>query len=603
MSRPRKYPAVPSRSRLLLCACAAILLNTTSFSVFADSGSMQQGDDGPDSAHSRDGADHVRLLWTNDTHGYFMPVYHAEQNEVDSYPAQAATEGMVGGYAYIEAMVKKLKPESLNALFMDSGDTFDGSPVAQMTRGQAVVPVINAMGYDAYTPGNRDFAYGKPQFLAVTSQLNMPIVSSTLRDAVTGQLVFQPYLIKQLPTMKVAIIGLTHPLITAGFALGKALAPNGAYGGFDVGPEITALVAQIRATEHPDLVVALSHFGYPQDVKFAANQAGIDVILGAHTHHNVFVPTIIKDLNGHDCIVVQAGSHGKFLGDLDVKVKNQMVVGYRYKIHRVVDKNITPDPAVFAVAQQAYAPFQDYLDRVIGKTTVTLDRRGDTQSTMADLLNDAWQSMYGADVSQHPGIRYGSSTIPGNITVGDVWNMISPNIGGNKVYVGTVTGAQVYGTLNTGLNLEYGPDPWNWPGADVMRFNKNVQYTYNVNTPDNQHLVDLKVGNDYLVQGGMPVAANMGKKYTFASSFPTGPTTPPVASTDPNEAVDEMVNYIQGQGTVSPALDNRAVRLDQGPNPAGMSNVGVDPSCYSWSSPGCNEHKTVTGSVNGGTSE
>jgi len=556
-----------------------------------------------DEARSMNQMDQVRLLWTNDTHGYFMPTYHAEANEADVYTQRAATEGKIGGYAYIEALVKKLKPQRTNALFMDAGDTIDGSPVAQMSRGEAVIPVLNAMGYDAWTPGNRDFAYGKAQFLKLSSMLHIPTVSSTLRDADTGKLVFPPYLIKQLPTMKVAIIGLTHALVTNGFVLGKKHAPFGSAAAFQVADEISALVAKIRAKEHPDLVVALSHFGYPQDLKFASQQTGVDVILGAHTHHNVFKPTIVKDKTGHDTVIVQAGSHGKYLGDLDVTVRNHEVVKYHYRLFRVIDKHITPDPEILALTKQAYAPFQDYLQRVVGKTSSLLIRRGETQSTMENLITDGWASMYGADVSRHFGIRYGASVLPGDITVGDVWNMVSPNLGNNGMYVGTIPGAAVMANVNRGLNAEYGPDPYKWPGGDVTRFNHNVKYTYKVNAPENQHIVDLKVGNDYLVKDGNPVPANLQKNYTYAASFPAGPATPPVQGTT---AVDEIIDYIQAQQTVSPKVDDRAVRVDAcqhgcqgGPNAASITNIGVAASCYSWASPGCNENRWVTGWING----
>ncbi len=593
-------------------ACGLALLAALAIGVFPGISSADDMSTGySDQAGAGDQRDQVRLLWTNDTHGYFMPVYHAEANEADAYAQRAVTEGEVGGYAYIEALVKRLKPRRLNALFMDSGDTFDGSPVAQITHGEGVVPVLNAMGYDAWTPGNRDFAYGEAQFLKVSSMLNIPKVSSTLRYANTGQLVFPPYLIKQLPTMKVAIIGLTHSLITNGFALGQQMAPSGSAAAFDVANEISALVAQIRATEHPNLVVALSHFGYPQDVKFASQQTGVDVILSAHTHHNVFKPTIVKDTAGHDVIIVQAGSHGKFLGDLDVYVKNQQVYKYRYRIIRVIDKKIQPDPTILALSNQAYAPYQQYFDRVIGKTTTTLVRRGQVQASMENLLTDAWASVYGVDVSAFPGIRYGSTVIPGNITVGDVWNMVSPNIGNNGMYVGAVDGNFVMQQLSSrlqSLNSEYGTDPYNWSGGDVIRFNHNVKYTYDVNAPDNHHLVSLQIGNDVLVQNGQPVPANLQNTYTYASSFPAGApySTPPVPGTT---AVDEIIAYIQQQPqqTVSPTRDDRAVRVDPclhncqgGPNAAAISNVGVAASCYSWSTPGCKENGVVTGFINGG---
>jgi 2',3'-cyclic-nucleotide 2'-phosphodiesterase (5'-nucleotidase family) len=510
---------------------------------------------------------YIRLLWTNDTHGFFVPVWHAEFEELDSYEGTAATEGKVGGYANIKALADELRQPYSNSLFMDSGDTFDGSPVAQKTSGLDVIPVLNAMGFDAMTPGNRDFAYGKAKFLEATSQITAPYLSMNLRDEVTGELVFQPYLVKDLPGgMRVAIVGVTHPLSTSGFVHGEDLAPRSSYEAFQVADELSRLAASIRAEHHPDLVVAISHFGYLQDLKLASEQKGLDVILGAHTHHNLYEEHLVKDKTGkRDVVVVQAGSHGKFLGKLDLEVQSgddnmrpSKVRVSDYELIRVIADDIVPDATVQALADAAYAPFAAELDRVIGTTDVVVARRGDVQSTMANLLTDAWSAIYGTDLSRHFGIRYGSSIVPGPITVGDVWNMVSPNIGANGMYVGTTDGAYVYGTINGGLNNEYGDDPYDFAGGDVTRFNKKVTYTYKVNAPDNQHLVDLKVGDDYLVKEGA-TTANLTKKYTYAGSSPAGSGTPRLAATT---AVDEIIKYIEAQGTVSSGIDGRTQRLD-----------------------------------------
>src|SRR3989338_6650288 len=281
----------------------------------------------------------IQLLWTNDTHGYFMPVYHAEFEEVDSYAATAATEGRIGGYAQIKTLVNNLKTKSKNVLFMDSGDTFDGSPVAQMTRGEAVIPVLNAMGYDAMTPGNRDFAYGKTDFLRVTGMINFPVISMNLRDSTTGQLIFPQYIIKQVGDVKVAVVGISG-FASSGFVSGRNLVPPNSYQAFQLGPELTDLVTQIRATENPDLVIAISHLGWMQDRKLASEQAGLDAILGAHTHHNIFTVDPVQDLNGKDVIVVQAGSHGKYLGKLELTIKDKeagrVVALGKYELIRVV---------------------------------------------------------------------------------------------------------------------------------------------------------------------------------------------------------------------------------------------------------------------------
>ncbi len=514
------------------------------------------------SSNSSGEGERLQILWVNDTHGYFLPVYHAEFEETSSYAATAATEGKVGGYAQIKTLVNKYKAQNPNSLFLDGGDTFDGSPVAQMTRGDAVMPVLNAMGYDAMVPGNRDFAWSKADFLRVTGMATFPIVCANLQDSTTSQSVFPRYIIKQLPTLKVAIIGVTSPLAagTAGFQL---VGGSGA-SAFAIESQIATLAAQIRQDHNPDLVIVLSHLGWLQDRKFASRSLGIDAIVGAHTHHNIFdAGPLVPNADGsRNVIVVQAGSHGKFLGKLDLWVRDQKVVNYQNELVRVVSKDITPDPTVLALAQQAYAPFAAYLDRVIGTSTSTLVRRGDVQSTMANFLTQALTDIYGTDTASHFGIRYGSSVVPGPVTVGDVWNMVSPNIGGNGMYVSTQTGTQIKTTLNNGLNQEYGADIYNWGGGDVTRFNGRVKYTYKVNAPDNKHIVDLSVTTTAgekvdLVANGVDVPANLARVFTFASTNGTAAAMVPSTT-----AVEEIVKYIERKGTISSILDNRTVRLD-----------------------------------------
>lgn len=497
-----------------------------------------------------------------------MPVYHAEFEELDSYEGTAATEGKVGGYANIKTLADGLRLPYPNSLFVDSGDTFDGSAVAQMTSGLDVIPVINAMGFDAMTPGNRDFAFGKAKFLEATSQITAPYLSMNLRDAVTGELVFDPYIIRDLDGgMRVAIVGISHPFSTNGFVHGEDLARRSSYAAFDLADELSRLVAEIRAMYHPDLVVAISHFGYLQDLKLASLQQGLDVILGAHTHHNIFEEQLVEDKVGkRNVIVVQAGLHGKYLGKLDLEVQlgsgNNRASKVRvsdYELIRVIADDIVPDADVQAYSDAAYAPFAAELDRVIGTTDVVIARRGDVQSTMANLLTDAFSATFGTDLSRHFGIRYGSSIVPGDITVGDVWNMVSPNIGSNGMFVGTTNGSFVFGQINGGLNREYGDDPYAWAGGDVTRFNSNVTYTYKVNAPDNEHIVDLKAGSDFLVQDGVINTGNLGKTYTYASSAPAGGGTPRMPATT---AVEEIVKYIEATGALSSGIDGRTRQVD-----------------------------------------
>ena len=570
-------PALLKRHSLSIASKTAVLVVAIMISGVASAGfvSSKHDEDGDD--HHRNGTP-LQILWTNDTHGFFLPVYHAEYNEIDTYAGIAAKEGMVGGYAQISGLVQKLKEGKWKkrTLFVDTGDTFDGSPVAQLTRGAAVVPILNAMGYDAWTPGNRDFAWSNGNFSAVSSQLNIPTVCANLLDA-SGNTVFPPYTTKQVDGLKVAMIGLTS---LAGISSAGGPVEYQVLGGDVPGATlenaISELAAQIRETEKPDLVVVLSHMGFFQDQKLASRTTGIDVFVGAHTHHNVKKAPVVPNLDGsRNVIVAQAGSHGKYLGRLKLWVKDGKVVDFKNKLIRVSEKNlkemeVRPDPTVEALAWQAYAPFKDMLDVVIGHTSTVLERRGDTQSTMTNFLTDAIAERYGVDGSRFPGVRYGSSNIPGPITVGDVWNIVSPNFGNNRMFTYTLTGGAIRGSIFNGLSTEYGTDPYNWNGGDVFRYNDRVKYTYNADVNNPTHLVDLSITTASgetveLVKGGVNQMANFGRVFTFAGTAPL-PGAANAAPIPGVNAVDEIVAYIKSKGTIGPVIDDRTVQLDDAPS-------------------------------------
>lgn len=67
-----------------------------------------------------------------------------------------------GGFAVLKTMLRSLKAENpSNTLIIDGGDCFQGRGVASLSEGQAIVPLINNIGYDLILPGNWEVAYGK----------------------------------------------------------------------------------------------------------------------------------------------------------------------------------------------------------------------------------------------------------------------------------------------------------------------------------------------------------------------------------------------------------------------------------------------------------
>src|SRR5210317_494493 len=156
----------------------------------------------------------IRILWTNDTHGYLSPLYHREEGD-DRFVERAKREGRVGGFAYIATIVKRQRAE-LNdrTLLLDSGDTWHGTVVPVRMAGAPVVELMNVMGYDAMTPGNVDFFYDQATLEGLFAEAGFPILMANIYDAEWGARAelpnVQPYIIKQINGLKVAIIGMTY---------------------------------------------------------------------------------------------------------------------------------------------------------------------------------------------------------------------------------------------------------------------------------------------------------------------------------------------------------------------------------------------------------
>lgn len=94
-------------------------------------------------------------------------------------------------------------------LLVDDGDSIQGEPVGTMTRGEANVKLMNAMGYDVAIPGNHEFDYGMDRFLELAAMADFPYISCNFNKQ--GELVFDPYVIKEYDGVKIAFVGVTTP--------------------------------------------------------------------------------------------------------------------------------------------------------------------------------------------------------------------------------------------------------------------------------------------------------------------------------------------------------------------------------------------------------
>lgn len=113
------------------------------------------------------------------------------------------------GYVGLQQVREQLEAAGNYTLLVDDGDNIQGEPLGTMTTGQASIELMNAMKYDVAIPGNHEFDYGMDRFLELTQMAEFPYISCNFNKE--GELVFDPYVIKEFDGVQIAFVGVTTP--------------------------------------------------------------------------------------------------------------------------------------------------------------------------------------------------------------------------------------------------------------------------------------------------------------------------------------------------------------------------------------------------------
>ncbi|KAF0996310.1 bifunctional UDP-sugar hydrolase/5'-nucleotidase [Geobacillus sp. TFV-3] len=199
-------------------------------------------------------------------------------------------------------------------LLFDVGDFLDRvHPITEATRGKANVDLLNDLGYDAVTIGNNEgITLDYDELDTLYERARFPVVVANLfrRDGARPHWALPYVVIPATETFRVGVVGATAPFVKFYELLGWKVAPP-----FDL---LAAAVEEVK--RQADCVVVLSHLGVNEDEKIAATIPGVDIVLGAHTHH-VFPEG--KTLN--QTLLCAAGKYGKYVGVVKLEInQNQL---------------------------------------------------------------------------------------------------------------------------------------------------------------------------------------------------------------------------------------------------------------------------------------
>ena len=490
------------------------------------------------------------LLHITDAHAQLLPVYFREPAgeafaanyglAPGSAEAHAFTfldferaarrYGKVGGYAHLATLVKRLRASRPHALLLDGGDSWQGSATSLWTEGADMIGAQKLLGVDLMT-AHWEFTYGAQRVRRAVDKELAPIefLAQNVKTADFEDPVFKPYTLRSVNGVALAVIGQAFPYTP--IANPRYMIAEWTFGIQE--PRLQQLVDEVRA-KGAQAVVLLSHNGLEVDLKLASRVRGIDAILGGHTHDGVPAPAVVGKT-----LVTNAGSHGKFLGVLDLEVRGGAVAGYRYRLLPVFSNLLPADAGMAAYIERVRAPFRARLEEKLAVTEGLLYRRGTFNGTWDQLLLDALREVKGAEIAFSPGFRWGGTLLPGD-AISFEQLMDQTAITYPYSTLNEFTGAQVKTILEEVADNLFNPDPYLQQGGDMVRVG-GMTYACNPRAAIGARISDMRLG-------GRPM--DSGKRYKVAGWAPVaeGATGEPVW--------DVAARYLRAKRSIAPLTPN-----------------------------------------------
>ncbi len=465
-----------------------------------------------------------------------------------------------GGYAHLATAIDQLRKQNPdNTFVMDTGDMFQGSMLSVKTSGQAFVPLLNAIGYDLYLPGNWEVVYYKQNMQKLMGGLMAPKICANMYHDVgegkKGELVFQPYHIIHKLGVKIGFLGYTDHLVPI------RQSPYYSKGIIYTKPEdnIKYWVEVLKQQEQCDFVIILAHIGLSQQIALANNPdaKGVDYIFGADTHERVRKPIQCEYAK-----VVEPGAFGSFVGRLDLQVTDGKIVGEKYELIEVNPEKYPAKPEIKRLIEEIEKPYHDQINQVIGYSTEPLYRNMVVENTIDTLIVDALKWKVNTEVVLSNGFRFCPPRVPDAsgkvaITEGYLFDMLPVDA---TVRVGKATGQQLVDWLEKELQNVFAQDATKRFGGWVVRF-KGMEVEFKAFERVGQRVKKVMIGDKPL---------ELEKTYTIAACERDGDPADMLcrmkgvkeASNTSYTLHSVMKEYLKEFSPVSPKLRQAAKVLD-----------------------------------------
>ena len=304
------------------------------------------------------------IFHTNDTHGHPLKFFYNPADNVGGLPARAT-------------LATQARSEYQNILWLDAGDLNTGRPESNFFKAMPDIAGFNYIGYDAMAMGNHEFDNTLDILELQMKMAKFPFLSANVLTS-DGQYIGQPYIIKEFPGFKVAVLGLTTKEIAkvGNPQIMKELIVK------DEVEVAKKLVPELH--KQADIVIALTHMGIFENEevgskRLAKNVPGIDLIVDGHSHTQLTEPLYVNKTP-----IVQAWQWGMITGKAVLTIQNKKITNLSWeaipvnlksvvkkadgtKETKFIGQEIKEDPFLLSLLQ----PYGDAVEKILAEPVGT----------------------------------------------------------------------------------------------------------------------------------------------------------------------------------------------------------------------------------------
>ena len=364
----------------------------------------------------------------------------------------------VEGYAAMAALQDEMAASTPYVATVSCGDFAQGDIVGTLTGGEAIVEIMNKVGYDFVALGNHEFDFGMEQHLNLTQKLNAEVLCANLTNIPANKSVYKPYGIIKYGKTDIAFIGISTPATATSVSpktfhdsIGNTIYsfhPQALFG------QVQQIVDQVRS-EGADYVVVLSHLGNTKEgedatsLELIANTTGIDAVLDGHSHSTIPCGRILNK-EGKEVVLSSSGYCFQNIGVLTLSTEGE------FSAKLVESASVSADSAVLALVNNIKQEALEAGKKVIGHSDVTmnaLDSNKDwivreKETSIGNFCADAFRVVLDTDIAMINGGGIRADLKAGEISYNTLLSVFPFN---NTACKAAITGQQLLDALEVSV--------------------------------------------------------------------------------------------------------------------------------------------------------